>query len=149
MIPGYARKILDYISIIYLQLIKLIHTFGIESSTIPENQWLMKTFEILERYQKIDRLIKRRSTGNPKSFAKKLGISKSQLFNYLEELRDRGAEISYNKTLESYIYRRPVEITAIFSVRIKDDEDRVSENEGLYMPCVKAFRNLKDQKTKE
>lgn len=109
----------------------------------------MKTLEILERYQKIDKLIKRRSTGNPKSFAKKLGVSKSQLFNYLEELRDRGAEISYNKTLETYIYRKPVEITAVFSVRIKEDDDQVSDNEGIYLPYAMLYRKEKDKETGE
>ncbi len=109
----------------------------------------MKTLEILERYQKMDKLIKRRSTGNPKEFANKLGISKSQLFNYLEELRYRGAEINYNKTLETYIYRNSVEITAIFSVRVKDDEDEVSESEYIYLPNSKAFRKEKDQESEE
>ncbi|MGM0530497.1 MAG: hypothetical protein ACQER7_04030 [Bacteroidota bacterium] len=109
----------------------------------------MKALEILERYQKIDRLIKRRNTGNPQTFAKKLGVSKSQLFNYLEELRDRGAEISYNKTLESYIYRKPVEITAVFSVRIKEDEDQVSEKDEIYLPYNKAYIKDKDQGPEE
>ena len=109
----------------------------------------MKALEILERYQKLDKLIKRRSTGNPKEFANKLGISKSQLFNYLEELRDRGAEIYYSKTLETYIYRKPVELTAIFSVRIKDDEDEVSDGEKIYIPYSKTFRREKDQESQE
>jgi len=109
----------------------------------------MKALEILERYKKIDKLIKRRSTGNPKQFASKLGISKSQLFNCLDELRDRGAEIIYNKTLETYIYRKPVEITAIFSVHIKDDEDEVSESENIYIPYSKAFRKENDQESEE
>ena len=109
----------------------------------------MKALEILERYQKIDKLIKHRNTGNPKAFAQKLGISKSQLFNYLEELRDRGAEISYNKTLESYIYKKPVEITAIFSVRIKDEDYQVSEKEGIYLHYSKAYRKSKDQESQE
>ncbi|MBS3769878.1 MAG: hypothetical protein V5A47_03910 [Bacteroidales bacterium] len=109
----------------------------------------MKALEILERYQKIDRLIKRRNTGNPQTFARKLGISKSQLFNYLEELRVRGAEISYNKTLESYIYQKPVEITAVFSVRIKEDEDQVSEQEGMYLHYTRVYRKDGDREPHE
>ena len=93
----------------------------------------MKLLEILERYQQIDRLIKRQSTGTPKEFADKLGISKSQLFNYLEDLRDRGAAISYNKTLGSYIYLKPVEITAVFSVRTRDEDEELSEPGAVYL----------------
>ena len=109
----------------------------------------MKTLKILERYREIHRLIKYRSTGNPESFAKKLGISKSQLFNYLEELRDRGAEISYSKNLGSYFYRKPVELEAVFSVRTKEDEDQVSEKDEIYLPYTKTYRKENDQESEE
>ena len=77
----------------------------------------MDTLQILERYKKMDKMIKRRNTGTPHEFATKLGISKSQLFNHLDYFRKKGAEITYNKTLETYIYIKPVELTAEFSIR--------------------------------
>jgi predicted DNA-binding transcriptional regulator YafY len=87
----------------------------------------MKTLEILERYKRIHKLITRKNTGCPADFAARLGISKSQLSNYLEELRARGAKISYSKTLESYVYLQPVELKAEFSVRIKGNEEEHTE----------------------
>ena len=77
----------------------------------------MKLQQTLERYRIIDRLIKRENTGTPLEFAGKLGISKSQLYNCLDELRIHGADISYNKTKGSYVYLHPVEIRAEFSLR--------------------------------
>ena len=76
----------------------------------------MKLQETIERYRKIDMLIRREKTGSPAEFASKLGISRSQLYNYLEELRDRGADIIYDRAKGSYLYLFPVEIRAEFSL---------------------------------
>lgn len=37
-----------------------------------------------------------RSTGNPKEFAKKLGVSRATLYRYISELRDEGVEIRFS-----------------------------------------------------
>jgi len=77
----------------------------------------------MDRYNKMHLLIKRENTGTPCEFARKLGISKSQLYNCLEELRIRGAEITYSKIKASYVYQNPVEVRAEFSLSFPGSED--------------------------
>lgn len=91
----------------------------------------MKLQKTLERYKKIDKLIKRENTGTPQEFAGKLGISKSQLYNCLDELRIRGAEIIYNKAKGSYVYQYPVEIRAEFTLSFP--EPKACDGHVIYM----------------
>lgn len=65
----------------------------------------MSVLKYVQRLRRIDHLIKRRATGNPESFANKVGLCRSSLMDYLRELREMGAPISYCKRRESYIYR--------------------------------------------
>jgi predicted DNA-binding transcriptional regulator YafY len=60
--------------------------------------------KIIIRLEQIDCLIYKKSTGNPKVFASKLGISESTLYEYLNELKELGAPILYNKFKETYFY---------------------------------------------
>lgn len=60
--------------------------------------------KVIERFEKIDYLIARKGTGNPSAFAKRLDISKSTLYEYLSELKEKGAPIHYDKYRETYFY---------------------------------------------
>lgn len=60
--------------------------------------------KIIERFEKIDYLIAKKGTGNPLTFAKRVGISESTLYEYLNELKEMGAPILYNKYKETYFY---------------------------------------------
>ena len=64
----------------------------------------MGLIETLDRLQRIDDLLTRKATGNPKSFADKLGISKRRLYVMLEELREYGLKIEYSKERQTYYY---------------------------------------------
>jgi len=58
----------------------------------------------INRLKQINGLIQRRSTGNPKEFARKLDISERTLYEQLKYLKMLGLPILYNKSLNSYIY---------------------------------------------
>ena len=60
--------------------------------------------KVIERFEKIDYLIAKKSTGSPSEFAKKLDISESTLYEYLNELKVKGAPILYNKYKATYFY---------------------------------------------
>ena len=57
-----------------------------------------------ERLKKIHELINLQSTGNTEAFAAQLGISRSQLFVYLKELRNNGTPIQYSRIMQTYYY---------------------------------------------
>lgn len=66
----------------------------------------MSLLKYIDRIKRIDDLIKRKATGNAESFAKKLGISRSQLLQDLKELRELGAPIEFNTERQCYVYTR-------------------------------------------
>ena len=78
----------------------------------------MIDFKAFDRINKINQLIKNKSTGNPKEFANKLNISKSILFLILKDFRAMGAHIKYCNELRSYFYTKPVEIKASYSIKL-------------------------------
>lgn len=48
--------------------------------------------------------IKLENTGNAKELAKKLGISRRTLFNYLETLRIKGMPVKYDTISKTYYF---------------------------------------------
>lgn len=64
----------------------------------------MALFDIINRAERIHRLIRSESTGSPSQFARKLGISRRQLYNLLDEFKDFGAEIKYDRSKRSFYY---------------------------------------------
>ena len=69
-----------------------------------------------ERLRHADQLIRMEATGAPRLFAQKLGISESYLYWVLDEMRDMGLPLSYNKSRLTYFYTRPVRLRIEISV---------------------------------
>lgn len=70
----------------------------------------MKTIEQINRLQRIDQLIRTKSTGCPDDFARKLNISVSTLFELLNCLKQIGADIKYNRDKLTYMYEVPTKL---------------------------------------
>lgn len=66
----------------------------------------MSLFKYLDRIKRIDALVRKKATGTPDEFAKKLGISKSMLILNLNELKKLDAPIEYSTIYRSYIYKK-------------------------------------------
>ena len=64
----------------------------------------MALFDIINRAERIHRLIRTESTGTPCEFAEKVSLSRRQLYNLLEEFKDYGAEIKYDRCKQSFYY---------------------------------------------
>ncbi len=73
----------------------------------------MQVIKQLNRLKKLDTLIQQAKTGAPDEFANRLGLSRSQLYNILEELKDLGAPIEYNRRLRSFYYRENFQIVTV------------------------------------
>lgn len=80
---------------------------------------MMKVFDFVETLAMFHYHVMHGSTGNAQSFAEKLGISRSCLYNMIEALRDYGIEIYYSRPRQSYLYTHPdrVEIRLIVQQR--------------------------------
>jgi hypothetical protein len=58
----------------------------------------------LHRIETIDRLIRIKSTGNPKVLAQKVNVSERSLYGILAFMKERGAPIAYCRYRKSYYY---------------------------------------------
>ncbi|WP_428230597.1 hypothetical protein [Flavobacterium sp.] len=73
----------------------------------------------------IHKLISTEKTGSPSAFARKLCVSRSQLYNELELIKDLDAPLKYCKKRETYYYETSFEVVLSFSLKtIKDDESK-------------------------
>ncbi len=77
----------------------------------------MKVFEYLDRINRMHRMLARQRTGTPSEFASQLGVSRTTLYEMIDELRSRGAPISYSKSLCTFFYTEPFEIHISCSMR--------------------------------
>ena len=85
----------------------------------------MKFLCYVDRVNKMNTLLQRRVTGPPAVFARRLGISRTRLYEMLDELRAHGAPIQYNKSCQTFFYEDPFEVTVDFSARaLNDQEDK-------------------------
>ncbi|MDP2061131.1 MAG: helix-turn-helix domain-containing protein [Flavobacteriaceae bacterium] len=78
----------------------------------------MNSIRQIERLRKIHELIKMGKTGCPSQFARKLGVSESQLYNILERLKTFGFPIGYSRKLQSYFYEDDCDLEVHFSVKL-------------------------------
>jgi predicted DNA-binding transcriptional regulator YafY len=69
----------------------------------------------LKRLERVNKLIKRRQTGNPETFSRQLNISKATLFRYLKIMKALGAPVEYDKLRETYYYVKPGELQMRFT----------------------------------
>ncbi|OFY26016.1 MAG: hypothetical protein A2275_05890 [Bacteroidetes bacterium RIFOXYA12_FULL_35_11] len=70
---------------------------------------MFKTY--LEKIDRLNLLIRRRATGNPKQLAEKLDMSERRLYQCIDFLRkELKAPIKYNEIIQTYYYSEKGEI---------------------------------------
>lgn len=100
----------------------------------------MKLVEQIERLKYIHELIEKQQTGTSAEFAKKLHVSRRQLYNILEDLKIMGAPIAYDSLQRSYIYTRACEIQLSCDIRILTKEELNNISGGrTYIANIKGY----------
>jgi predicted DNA-binding transcriptional regulator YafY len=74
----------------------------------------MPAIKFINRLKKIDQLIKLKATGSPKQLAEKLEITERQVYNYLDNLKELGADIKFDKLKNSYTYTSDIELVIAY-----------------------------------
>jgi hypothetical protein len=77
----------------------------------------MSIIEKTLKLERLHKLIEQKYWGNAEDYVKKLNISRSCLFNYIEELKKAGAEIEYCRYSNSFVYLNEF----VFEIRIKSE----------------------------
>jgi len=102
----------------------------------------MKIFEYLDRIGKMHKLVQRRRTGTPEEFARQLGVSRTSLYELIDELRSRGAPISYSKAAKTYYYTEPFDISVTCSLRPMTYLEEKQVSGGNIFDKILFFRML-------
>ena len=85
----------------------------------------MNFIKQMERIKKIHLLISTEKTGSPDAFAQKLNLSRRQLYNELEIIKNLDATIKYSKKRESFYYGETFDLELKYSLKtIIDDETK-------------------------
>lgn len=92
----------------------------------------------IERIQMLDKLISNRRTGNPDELAKRLGVSRSQLYLIIEYLKDMGLIISYSRKINSFYYEENSRLSIEFNFKV------ISAEEGKIIYGGKMPQNCSD-----
>jgi predicted DNA-binding transcriptional regulator YafY len=69
----------------------------------------MSAINYISRLERIFLLIKQGRTGNAEQFSRRIGISRRQLFNHLDEMRNLGLPILFDRNKQSYILTKKCE----------------------------------------
>jgi len=76
----------------------------------------MRFFEMLQKIERVDRLIRLKATGNATQLACRLNISERSTHRLLNTMKKMGAPIYYNYAKSSYCYNTEVEFKIGFSL---------------------------------
>lgn len=105
----------------------------------------MKVFEYLDRISMMHKLIKVRKTGTPEEFARRLGVSRTSLYELIDEMRIRGAPIKYSKAARTFYYGEPFEILVNCSIRPLTVQEQENAGGGYFTDRVLFFRMLSSE----
>lgn len=81
----------------------------------------MKLFILIERLKLLNKLIEAEKTKSPNDFAKRLGISRSALYDLIAELNSMGTEIRYSRTKSSFYYASPKRLHMFIEIKIEKE----------------------------
>ncbi|MDL2214999.1 HTH domain-containing protein [Dysgonomonas sp. OttesenSCG-928-M03] len=83
----------------------------------------MTVQKYIDRMNYLCKLIENESTGTPEELAEKLSVSKRQMFNLINNLKDMGAEIKYNRVRATYYFINDFEMVINVEIRVSDDQN--------------------------
>jgi len=110
---------------------------------LESKYYFMKVFEYLDRISMMHKLVSRQKTGTPEEFASQLGVSRTSLYELIDELRLRGAPIAYSKSAKTFFYRQPYDITVTCSLRPLSYNEKKENSGGVNIfSKILFFRTL-------
>jgi len=113
---------------------------------VSEIHFIMKVFEFLDRISMMHKLVLRQKTGTPEEFARQLGVSRTTLYELIDELKSRGVPIVYSKSAKTFFYKQPYDIAVTCSLRPLTIKEEKESSGGInYFPKILFFRTLQSE----
>ena len=89
------------------------------------------------------RLVQRRGTGSPCELAGRLGVSRTSLYELIDELRSRGAPILYSKSSRTFYYSEPFDVSVTCTFRtLSAVEEREISGGFKFFSRILFFRTM-------
>jgi hypothetical protein len=104
----------------------------------------MKILHYLERIERIHKMVLQENTGSPNEFARRLGISRTRLYEIMDELKLEGAPISYSKSCRTFYYEEPFHISISVDIKTLDNEEVAITSGGQFFPYRPFFPDAGD-----
>jgi len=103
----------------------------------------MKVFEYLDRINTMHKLVSHERTGTPEEFARQLGVSRTSLYEMIDELKSRGAPIAYSKSTKTFHYSQPYDISVTCKLQPLSQTEEKEKSGGQYFSLkILFFRTL-------
>lgn len=74
-----------------------------------------------QKLAQIDQLIRTEATGSPEHFADKLRLAKSTMYEYINYMKELGAEIVFDRHRNCFKYKRPCKLQLVKIEIIEDN----------------------------
>lgn len=81
---------------------------------------MKKVFGYIDLIAQFHAMVLSQNTGTPGAFADRLGISRSSVYNLIEEIKSYGIEIEYSRTRQTFKYRYPEKVEITISIGQRD-----------------------------
>ena len=91
----------------------------------------MKPFDFFDKLHILNRLIRAEHTGAPGELAERLSMSRSTLYNIIEELKMRGVEIKYCRTRRTFYYNNDLFFDIHFNIKSLTDINKFDELKNI------------------
>jgi len=101
----------------------------------------MNKFKVFENLITLEKLIRQRCTGTPDELARRLSISRSALYEIIDELKARGVEIKYCRTRCSFYYNNGMILDIRFDIKGLTHIDNPDELKDISGGC-KLFSSV-------
>ena len=95
----------------------------------------MNYIELIEKVAILNELISQKQTGTPEEIAERLRISRSTLYNIIDELKLRGIDIKYSRSRCTFYYNNDVLVDIQISIKSLTEIDDVDELKNISGGC--------------
>ncbi len=104
----------------------------------------MSLLEHINRIKELNCLINLEHTGSPQDLARHFHLCLRQLHYTLDELKDMGAKIGYDRIHQTYYYEKPFHLEIIIKVSSLDNYEQKSifggeKDNTMQFYCTEAF----------
>jgi excisionase family DNA binding protein len=95
----------------------------------------MNHLEFLEKLIILEQLIRREHTGTPDELAERLHISRSTVYEIIEELNMRGVEIKYSRRKCTFYYKNDAFLEVRFNIKSLTEIEDIDELKNISGGC--------------